>query len=163
MAFIVDRLRLIVVNLQSKKVRQITDGSTWYSLGSPFSYSWSPDGRWFALRQLLATTPGAYIDASNPRQLASLARQLGFASARACRSWLEALVECGAVSREDWEQEGWVVDVDVANQQVSYQARARVNRSNRSGSGKARDTSDESETNGRRIVNESCGEGATNA
>lgn len=134
-----------------------------YMLAGGRTSDWADYGRWFALRQLLATTPGAYIDASNPRQLASLARQLGFASARACRSWLEALVECGAISREDWEQEGWVVDVDVANQQVSYQARARVNRSNRSGSGKARDTSDESETNGQRIVNESCDEGATNA
>ena len=48
-AFIEDRSRLMVVNLKSKKVRQITDGSTWYTRSYPFDYSWSPDGKWFAL------------------------------------------------------------------------------------------------------------------
>ena len=48
-AFIEDRIRLKVVDLKTKKVRQITDGSTWYELGGPFSYSWSPDGKWFTL------------------------------------------------------------------------------------------------------------------
>ena len=48
-AFIEDRSRLMVVNLKSKKVRQITDGATWYSRSYTFSYSWSPDGKWFTL------------------------------------------------------------------------------------------------------------------
>lgn len=48
-AFIEDRNRLMVVNLETKKVRQITDGSTWYSTGGGFNYSWSPDGKWFTL------------------------------------------------------------------------------------------------------------------
>ena len=49
LAFIEDRRKLMVVNLQTKKVRQITDGSTWYSTAGGFSYQWSPDGKWFAL------------------------------------------------------------------------------------------------------------------
>ncbi|MDO4165028.1 MAG: S41 family peptidase [Bacteroides sp.] len=49
LAFIEDRTRLMVVNLQTKRVRQITDGSTCYSTGGRFEYSWSPDGKWFTL------------------------------------------------------------------------------------------------------------------
>lgn len=49
LAFIEDRSRLMVVNLDTKKVRQITDGSHWHSTGGRFSYAWSPDGKWFTL------------------------------------------------------------------------------------------------------------------
>lgn len=49
LAFIEDRNRLMVLNLKTKKVRQITDGSTWYSTGGDFDYAWSPDGKWFTL------------------------------------------------------------------------------------------------------------------
>ena len=49
LAFIEDRNRLMVVNLETKKVRRVTDGSTWYSTGGGFDYRWSPDGKWFAL------------------------------------------------------------------------------------------------------------------
>lgn len=49
LAFIEDRTRLMVVNLDTKKVRQITDGSTWYSTDGGFDYAWSPDGKWFTL------------------------------------------------------------------------------------------------------------------
>ena len=49
LAFIEDRIRLMVLNLETKKVRQITDGSTWYSTGGGFDYAWSPDGKWFTL------------------------------------------------------------------------------------------------------------------
>lgn len=49
MAFIEGRNRLMVVNLASKKVRQITDGSTWYNTAGGFGYAWSPDGKWFTL------------------------------------------------------------------------------------------------------------------
>jgi len=38
-----------VLNLASKQVRTITDGSTWYETNGGFHYSWSPDGKWFAL------------------------------------------------------------------------------------------------------------------
>lgn len=49
LAFIEGRDRLMVLNLESKKVRQVTDGSTWHSTGGGFDYTWSPDGKWFAL------------------------------------------------------------------------------------------------------------------
>ena len=48
-AFIEDRNRLMVVNLDTKKIRQVTDGSTWYTRSGGFDYSWSPDGKWFTL------------------------------------------------------------------------------------------------------------------
>ena len=48
-AFIEDRCKLMVYNVKSKKVRQITDGSTWYNTFGGFDYSWSPDGKWFTL------------------------------------------------------------------------------------------------------------------
>lgn len=50
LAFIEDRNRLMVVNLETKKVRRITDGSTWYGTGGGFDYEWSPDGKWFTLK-----------------------------------------------------------------------------------------------------------------
>lgn len=49
LAFIEDRKKLMVVNLDTKKVRQVTDGSTWYSTAGGFDYEWSPDGKWFTL------------------------------------------------------------------------------------------------------------------
>lgn len=49
LAFIEDRNRLMVLNLETKKVRQITDGSTCYDTGGRFDYDWSPDGKWFTL------------------------------------------------------------------------------------------------------------------
>ena len=39
----------MVLNLETKKVRQVTDGATWFSTGGGFDYSWSPDGKWFTL------------------------------------------------------------------------------------------------------------------
>ena len=48
-AFIESRTKLMVYNCESKKVRQITDGSKWYTLAGGFDYSWSPDGKWFTL------------------------------------------------------------------------------------------------------------------
>lgn len=49
LAFIENRNKLMVVNLKTKQVRQITDGSKWYSTGGYFDYEWSPDGKWFTL------------------------------------------------------------------------------------------------------------------
>ena len=49
LAFIEERNRLMVINLDTKKVRQITDGSTWFSTDGNFDYQWSPDGNWFTL------------------------------------------------------------------------------------------------------------------
>ena len=44
-----DRCRLMVKNLDSGKVRQITDGSQHYSTGGYMEYSWSPDSKWFVV------------------------------------------------------------------------------------------------------------------
>lgn len=94
---------------------------------------WADYGRWVVLRQLLATTPGAAVDASDQRQLGALSRQLGFPSPRACRAWLDALAECSAISGPDWREAERVVDVDIYNQQASYASRVRTNRRNRAG------------------------------
>lgn len=61
LAFIEDRNRLMVVNLETKKVRQITDGSTWYSTGGGFDYTWSPNGKWFTL-EFIGNRHGPYSD-----------------------------------------------------------------------------------------------------
>ncbi len=45
-AFIENRSVLKVLDLESGKVRQITDGTQHYG---EFEYDWSPDGKWFAL------------------------------------------------------------------------------------------------------------------
>ena len=37
----------MVVNVATKAVRQVTDGSEWFMGG--FNYAWSPDGKWFSL------------------------------------------------------------------------------------------------------------------
>ena len=49
LAYIENRDRLMVMNLESGKVRQITDGSQCFSTTGSFGYSWSPDGKWFTL------------------------------------------------------------------------------------------------------------------
>ena len=49
LAFIEDRRKLMVMNMETKKVRQITDGKLWHSTAGYFDYRWSPDGKWFTL------------------------------------------------------------------------------------------------------------------
>ena len=49
LAFIQDRNKLMVMDIKTKKVRQITDGSTYARRNGGFTYSWSPDGKWFTL------------------------------------------------------------------------------------------------------------------
>ncbi len=48
-AFLEDRDRLMIMNLETGKVRQITDGSQRYSTVGSISYSWSPDGKWILM------------------------------------------------------------------------------------------------------------------
>jgi len=48
-AFIEDHTRLMVVNMKTKAVRQVTDGSKWFEQSGGFSYEWSPDGKWFVI------------------------------------------------------------------------------------------------------------------
>ncbi len=61
LAFIEDRNKLMVLNLQTKKIRQITDGSTWPSTEGKFNYSWSPDSQWFTL-EYIANGHDPYTD-----------------------------------------------------------------------------------------------------
>lgn len=48
-AFIENRTKLMVVNLETKAVRQITDGSQCFDMDGNIVYEWSPDGKWFAI------------------------------------------------------------------------------------------------------------------
>lgn len=61
LAFIEDRSRLMVLDLKTKKVRQVTDGSTWYRTDGGFEYEWSPDGKWFTL-ELIGNRHDPYSD-----------------------------------------------------------------------------------------------------
>ena len=61
-AFIEDRKFLKVINLDSKQVRQITDGTQHYDSDAyPFDYKWSPDGKWFVLT-LITNMRSPYSD-----------------------------------------------------------------------------------------------------
>lgn len=61
-AFIADRSRLMVYNIESKKVHQITDGSLYYETNDyGFYYQWSPDCKWFAL-EVISHTRAPYSD-----------------------------------------------------------------------------------------------------
>ncbi|MBQ0069710.1 MAG: PD40 domain-containing protein, partial [Bacteroidales bacterium] len=52
LAFIEDRTKLKVLDMKTNKVTTVTDGSTWYETNGGFNYSWSPDGKWFALEMI---------------------------------------------------------------------------------------------------------------
>ncbi len=49
LAFVEGRCRLMVMDLKSGKVRQITDGSLHYSTSGGMDYAWAPDSKWFVL------------------------------------------------------------------------------------------------------------------
>lgn len=49
LAYIEDRKFLKVIHLETKKVRQITNGEKQYNTNGHFSYAWSPDGKWFTM------------------------------------------------------------------------------------------------------------------
>ena len=49
LAFVENRDRLMVMDVATGKVRQVTDGSKHYSTAGGVDYHWSPDGKWFAL------------------------------------------------------------------------------------------------------------------
>lgn len=49
LAFIADRNKLMVMDIATKQVRQITDGSTYAERDGGFEYSWSPDGKWIVM------------------------------------------------------------------------------------------------------------------
>ena len=62
LAYLENRNILKVVNLETKKVRQITDGTQHYRNDDYcFDYEWSPDGKWFAL-SLITNMRDPYSD-----------------------------------------------------------------------------------------------------
>lgn len=61
-AFIEDRQFLKVINLETKKVRQITDGSKHYRNDDyGMTYQWSPNGKWFAM-EIITNVRDPYSD-----------------------------------------------------------------------------------------------------
>lgn len=92
LAFIEDRNKLMVVNLQNKKVRQITDGSMHYRTGDGFTYKWSPDGKWFAL-EFIGNKHDPYGDigivrADGGGQIINLTRS-GYSNGNPGGCWME--------------------------------------------------------------------------
>ena len=61
LAFIEDRTKLKVVDLKTKKVSEVTDGSKWYEQDGGFDFEWSPDGKWFVL-SYIANRRDPYTD-----------------------------------------------------------------------------------------------------
>jgi len=49
LAFIEDRTKLMVADMESGTITAVTDGSQWYELGETFYYDWSSDSRWLTL------------------------------------------------------------------------------------------------------------------
>ena len=49
LAFILDRNKLAVRDMDTGKVKELTDGSTYRHRDGGFYYTWSPDSRWIAL------------------------------------------------------------------------------------------------------------------
>ena len=49
LAFVENRDRLMVMDMATGKIRQVTDGSKHYSTTGSIDFHWSPDGKWFAL------------------------------------------------------------------------------------------------------------------
>ena len=60
-AFIEDRIKLMVVDLKTKLITQVTDGSKWYRQDGGFDFEWSPDGKWFVL-SYIANRRDPYTD-----------------------------------------------------------------------------------------------------
>lgn len=48
-AFVKDRTKVVVYNLSSKKIREITDGSLQSAMDGGIDFRWSPDGKWLLL------------------------------------------------------------------------------------------------------------------
>ena len=49
LAFVQDRNKLMVMDVESKKVKQLTDGSTYLYRQGGFDFQWSPDSKWITL------------------------------------------------------------------------------------------------------------------
>lgn len=57
MAFILDRNKLAVKDMESGRVRELTDGSTYLHRNGGFYYTWSPDSKWIALEVIDGRDP----------------------------------------------------------------------------------------------------------
>lgn len=53
LAFVADRNKLMVMDVESGKVSQVTDGHTHTSRGGSITYSWSPDSKWIVMDGVL--------------------------------------------------------------------------------------------------------------
>lgn len=53
LAFVKDRNKLMVMDVESGKVRQLTDGHTNPSRGGSIGFEWSPDSRWIVMEGIL--------------------------------------------------------------------------------------------------------------
>lgn len=60
-AFVSDRMKLVVYNLETQKIREITDGKYQIEKHGHINYQWSPDGKWFAI-QYIARNHTPYYD-----------------------------------------------------------------------------------------------------
>ena len=49
LAFVENGEKLMVMDVNTKAVHQVTDGSQWYGTEGDLGYSWSPDSKWIAL------------------------------------------------------------------------------------------------------------------
>ncbi len=49
MAFILDRQKLMIMDLKTKSVKQLTDGKTNPERSGTFNFEWSPDSKWIAI------------------------------------------------------------------------------------------------------------------
>ena len=61
LAFIEDRTKLMVMDVKTKKVRQVADDKYQYRTGDGFTYTWSPDGKWFAV-EIIGNRHDPYSD-----------------------------------------------------------------------------------------------------
>ena len=61
LAFIEDRTKLMVMDLKTKKIRQVADDKYQYGTGDGFTYTWSPDGKWFAV-EIIGNRHDPYSD-----------------------------------------------------------------------------------------------------
>lgn len=122
-------MRIRTNDFQTPQGRYVLSGGT--------AASWADYGRWVALRQMLAQSPGATLDVSDQRELRGLARELGFSTPRRCLEFLQVLASCDAIDAELLAR-GTVADADVLAAQQSYQSRLRANRSNARRGGRPR-------------------------
>ena len=61
LAFVQDRNKLMIMDLATKQVKQLTDGSTYPQRDGDFGFQWGPDSRWIAA-EIMARRHDPYAD-----------------------------------------------------------------------------------------------------